>query len=109
MIRSSKSMDCREIRRILRRWHLNLELVLNRQDMMVQLTKIFEDVMDLDESGLNENSTAADFEEWDSLSHVRLMVSIERAFKIKFTTAEVEGFSRFGDIVTLIEKKGASA
>jgi acyl carrier protein len=76
---------------------------------MAQLTTIFEDVMDLDDVKLTENSTAADFEEWDSLSHIRLMVAIEKAFKTKFTTAQIEGFKRFGEVADLLEKKGASA
>ena len=82
---------------------------MNRQEILSQLTRIFEDVMDVDDVTLTDESTASDFEEWDSLSHVRFMVSIERAFKVKFTTAEVEGMKKLGDMITLLEKKGASA
>ncbi len=82
---------------------------MNRQEILSQLTRIFEDVMDVDDVTLTDESTAADFEEWDSLSHVRFMVSIERAFKVKFTTAEVEGMKKLGDMINLLEKKGASA
>lgn len=82
---------------------------MDRQKLMARLTRIFDDVMDLDGAELTENSTAADFDEWDSLSHVRLIVSIERQFAVKFTNAEIENFNRFGDIVDLLVKKGVSA
>lgn len=73
-----------------------------------EIGEIFEDVMDLDEVALEDGTTAEDIEEWDSLSHVRLIVAIERHYGIKFTNAEIEGLTQFGDIVRLVlEKKAA--
>ncbi len=70
-----------------------------------EIIEIFEDVMDLDESGITETTTAEDIEEWDSLSHVRLIVAIERHYGIKFTNAEIEGLKQFGDILALVARK----
>ncbi len=73
-----------------------------------EIIEIFEDVMDLDEPDIDETTTAEDVEEWDSLSHVRFLVAIERAFGIKFTNAEIEALTQFGDIVSLVRKKKAA-
>lgn len=72
-----------------------------------ELVDIFEDVMDADDVELTDETTANDVEEWDSLSHVRLIIAIERQYGIKFSNAEIEGLKKFGDIVTLIQSKTA--
>lgn len=73
-----------------------------------EITEIFEDVMDVDDVTLDDTTTADDIEEWDSLSHVRLIIAIERHYGIKFSNAEIEGLKKFGDIVTLIQHKKAA-
>jgi acyl carrier protein len=44
-------------------------------------------------------------EDWDSLSHVTLVASVEKRFKIKFTLAELQSLKNLGDMATLIERK----
>ena len=63
------------------------------------------DVFELDELSITEATTANDIEQWDSLSHIRLMVAIERAFKIRFTNAEIENMKDIGDLVTSIDSR----
>jgi acyl carrier protein len=70
-----------------------------------ELTTIMRDVFDDDSVTATENMTADDVEGWDSLSHIRLMVSIERHFKIKFTNAEVAKLLNVGDLKKAIEAK----
>ena len=64
-----------------------------------------QDVFDDDGLELTEAMTANDVEGWDSLSHIRLMVSIEKRFNIKFTNAEVEKLQNVGDLLKAIEAK----
>ena len=49
--------------------------------------------------------TAAEVENWDSMGHIRLVLAVEEAFKIKFATPEISNFANVGDLVDLIEKK----
>ena len=49
--------------------------------------------------------TAKDVDEWDSLQHVSLILSIEQKFKIRFRVGEVEGTKNVGDLAKLIEKR----
>lgn len=74
-------------------------------EVFERFREVFIDVMDIDDPVLTASTTAKDFEEWDSLSHVRLMVALEREFSIKFTNAEIESFDCVGDLVDAIVRK----
>ncbi|MHA4875364.1 acyl carrier protein, partial [Enterococcus faecium] len=54
---------------------------------------------------ITPETTADDVEEWDSLSHIRLIVAVERAFGIKFANAEIESLENVGDLIGAIDKK----
>jgi acyl carrier protein len=66
---------------------------------------VFRDVFDDDTPELRSDMTAEDVENWDSLTHINLIVEIEREFKVKFTTAEVTALKTVGDLATLVDKK----
>jgi acyl carrier protein len=70
-----------------------------------RLENVFRDLFDNPGLTLTRETTAADVEDWDSLNHVNLIVAIEKAFKIRFTTAEVSGLENVGELIDLIAKK----
>lgn len=72
------------------------------EQVFEQLTPIFRDVFDDEEIELSETMTAKDVDEWDSLNHIRLIVSVEGAFKIKFATGEVSSFKNVGHFAETI-------
>lgn len=79
---------------------------MERSDILKKLNDIFIDVMDLDDDfELNEDMSADDIEEWDSLSHIQLMKAIEATFGIKFTANEVLDWEDIHDCVDSIEGK----
>ena len=80
---------------------------MSSDQILPQIRAIMEDVFDLDDLSVTSATTAEDIEEWDSLSHIRLVVAIERRFKIKFKTAEIESLKNVGDLVDLIGVKAA--
>lgn len=69
------------------------------------LQEIFRDVLDLDELVLENETSANDIEEWDSLAHINLVVAIEKEFKIKFALGELQDLKNIGDMVNLIQEK----
>jgi acyl carrier protein len=79
------------------------------QEMESTLTRIFQDVFDDDSIVLRPDLTAADVLGWDSLTHIRLVLTIEREFGIRFTVTEVGGLKNVGELVELIEAKRSSA
>ena len=78
------------------------------RDILAEIKTIMCDVFDVDDLDISNGTTARDIEEWDSLSHIRLIVAIEQHFKIKFTSLEVEGFKSVGDLAAAIRKKTES-
>ncbi len=75
---------------------------MNKYD---QLTEIFRDVFDDDDVVATPELTAQDVDEWDSLSHIRVIVSIEEEFGIRFSVSEISGLKNVGEIAALIESK----
>lgn len=79
---------------------------MERNEILKKLNAIFIDVMDLDDDFvLSEDMSADDIEEWDSLSHIQLMVAIEKTFGIKFTAKEILDWEDVHDCVDSIEAK----
>ena len=66
------------------------------------LNPIFRDVFDDDELVITANTTAKDIDGWDSLTHIRLVISIEKAFNLRFTAAEISDLENVGEMVELI-------
>jgi len=70
-----------------------------------KLNTIFGDVFDDDGLSLKPDTTADDVDGWDSLSHIRLVLSVEKAFNVKFSAAEVGKLKNVGELVGLIRSK----
>ena len=73
--------------------------------VLQKLTPILQDCFDDDDVVATPALTAGDVPGWDSLAHVRLMLTIERAFKIRFSAAEVSSFKNVGDLAEAIAAK----
>jgi acyl carrier protein len=70
-----------------------------------RLAEIFRDVFDEDSINLTPELSAKDVDGWDSLTHIRLILTIEKAFKIKFSTSEIGKLANVGDLVALIQTR----
>ena len=78
---------------------------MERNNILSRVQEIFRDELELDDLVLEDVTTADDVEEWDSLSHVQLVVALEKAFNIKFTSREILSWDNVGDLVECIGKK----
>lgn len=72
---------------------------LNRTEVLDQVNKIFIELLDNEEINLNEKTTPDDVEGWDSLIHIHLVVALEKHYKIRFTSTEIQGWSNAGKII----------
>ena len=71
------------------------------------LTAIFRDILDDESIVLAPATTAKDVPGWDSITHVLLVVAIEKKFGVKFTAGEIQKMQNVGELVDLIlVKKG---
>jgi acyl carrier protein len=69
------------------------------------LNDIFRQVFDDDSIVIKRETTANDIEEWDSLTHMNLVVAVEAKFKIRFALGELQTLKNVGDLLDLTEKK----
>jgi acyl carrier protein len=68
---------------------------------------VLREYFDDDDLQITPQTVADDVEDWDSISHVNIIVTLEQRFKIKFATSEVEAMKNVGQLVAMIEKKTA--
>lgn len=77
---------------------------MERKEILKQVNDIFIDILDNNQIVLNEKTTVLDVEEWDSLTHIQLIVAIEKHFHIKFTTKETQSWNDIGEFLDSINK-----
>ncbi len=75
---------------------------MDKNEIVESLKEIFCSVFDDDEIEISSETTAQDIEDWDSLTHIQLIVAIERFFGIRFNTGEVAELKNVGEMVDLI-------
>lgn len=75
-----------------------------RDQIFERLTGIFRDVFDDEDISISESTTAADIEDWDSLSHIMLLSAMEDEFGIKFDMKAVQRLKNVGEMINLIER-----
>jgi acyl carrier protein len=81
---------------------------MTTDDVLQQLTSLFRRVLDNEALVLTSQTTAPEVDGWDSLSHVQLVVAVEKHFKIKFTSKEIFSFKNVGDLCDAIRSKQAA-
>ena len=78
---------------------------MDKKEIFSQLEEIYRDVLDNEDIVLTETTTADDIEEWDSLTHIQLIVAIEKAFHVKFTSREILSWKNVGELAdSLLDK-----
>ncbi len=70
-----------------------------------EITPVFREVFDDDSINLTRGTTADDVEEWDSLTHMNLVIALELKFKIKFALGELQTLKNVGEMLDLINRK----
>lgn len=78
---------------------------MGKNEILAEVQDIFRDVLDNEDIELANETVADDIEEWDSLSHIQLIVAIEKHFKVKFTSKEILGWKNVGEMVDCIAAK----
>jgi len=78
---------------------------MNKDEILQKLTGIFREELDNNDINLTTESTAEDIEEWDSLSHIQLIVAVEKAFGIRFTSSEIQSWNNVGEMIESINSK----
>lgn len=75
---------------------------MTREEVFEGLNEVFQDVFDDESIEVNDTTTSADIEDWDSLEHINLIVAVEDYFGMKFNMGEVSTMKNVGEMADII-------
>jgi len=76
-------------------------MTISREKIYRKLQEVFDSVFD-EPVAVRPELTAQDVDDWDSLSHVTLIIAVEKAFGIRFGAGEINGFKNVDAMVSRI-------
>jgi len=77
---------------------------MNQTEVIAKLQTIFDTIF-LEPVQLTPSLSAKDVPEWDSLIHISLVISVEKAFGVRFRVGEVETTANIGEFADLILRR----
>lgn len=78
---------------------------MERIEIIEKITGIFREVFGDKNIVINDEMTANDVENWDSLTHMLMITKVEEELGIKFKLKELNRLKKVGDLITIIESK----
>jgi len=70
-----------------------------------KLKTIMSEALEINKEEITNESSIYNIDNWDSLSHLRLISTIEDAFDITFTEEELLNLTSFSNIVSFLKEK----
>lgn len=81
---------------------------MSREELLKKVNEIFWDVFDDDSIVVTDTTTAADIEDWDSLTHITLINEIEGEFGMKFSMKEVLTMANVGEMLDILQQRATN-
>ncbi len=78
---------------------------MEMENIRNQVQDIFRDILDLESLTLADDTQAGDVDGWDSLTHIQLIVAIEKEFKVKFSSKEILSWKNVGELLNSLQAK----
>jgi acyl carrier protein len=78
---------------------------MERTEIFLTLAGLFRDVFDDDSIVIRPDLSADDVDAWDSLTHIRLILTVEKAFNVKFSASDIGKLKNVGELAELIRSK----
>ena len=70
-----------------------------------RIKKVMSDVLNIDVSLINNESSPDNIENWDSLKHMNLVIALEEEFKVEFDDEEIADSMNYALILNIIKGK----
>ena len=78
---------------------------MDEAQIYTRLDEVFHDVFDDESIQVTPELSAKDVDGWDSLTHIRLILTVEKAFQVKFSASEIGKLKNVGGLAELIRSK----
>lgn len=78
---------------------------MTREEIFHNVEKVFKEVLEDKELSIKESHSANDVNGWDSLTHIMLVVEIEKSLSVNFLSTEITNWKNIGEMITCIESK----
>jgi acyl carrier protein len=75
------------------------------EDVLEQIQDICRHVFENPDLLVSLKTTANDVSNWDSLTHIALVLEVEKRFGIKFALGELQDLKNIGSLIDLINQK----
>ena len=79
--------------------------MMNRTDVFNKVQEVFREVLEDEELIIKEDYNSEDIDDWDSLTHIMLVVEIEKTFNMRFLSSEISNWKDIGAMITAIKSK----
>ena len=67
------------------------------------IIEIFQDILDVKKGTVSLKTTPSDFDQWDSVATVNIIVALEEEFEIKFKLEDIQTVDTVQDFVDLVQ------
>jgi acyl carrier protein len=74
-------------------------------DIKARLNKVFRKIFDNDSIEIFEHMTTKDVPGWDSLTHITLIIAVEKEFNVKFNAKDIGNLANVGGMIDLISTR----
>ena len=76
---------------------------MDQGSIISKLQCVFDEVF-IEPTQVTASLSARDVPEWDSLTHITLVIAVEKTFAVRFRVGEVEKTKNVGEFAELISK-----
>ena len=76
--------------------------MLSRAEVLAAVQAIARELLEAPGIELGDGRTVDDIPEWDSISHVQIMVAVEERFGIQFSVAELSDLAHVGELIDVV-------
>jgi acyl carrier protein len=77
--------------------------------LSINLEDLVATVLDVERSSLNDTTSPASLDRWDSLAHVELIATVEETYDVVLTTGEMREADSLGELRRILQSKGIAA
>lgn len=78
---------------------------MEKEEILQQLTLIFEQVLKRSDLKIDYNTSAEDIDEWDSLTNMTIISEIEKKWDVHFKLRDIVRMKNIGDMIDVIIKQ----